>query len=111
MLDSYIKGKSKSNADSAAEEAAQRLWKYRQPLAFGVHQVAPEGRLLACEDASMQLYRQNDGLSEEGLMRHVSCVICFVDVGFSFPRIPHFPPPVFAVAIAVAVVFAIFPAN
>lgn len=75
VLDFYSKGRSKSNADSAAEEAAQRLWRYRQPLAFGAHQVAPDGRLLACDDVSMQLYRQNDGLSEEGLMRHVS--FCF----------------------------------
>lgn len=46
--------------------------RYRQPLAFGVHQVAPEGRVLGAEEIQMSLYRQNDGLSEEGLMRHVS---------------------------------------
>lgn len=72
VLDAYSKARSKSNADAAAEEAAQRLWRYRQPLAFGVHHVAPDGRLLACDEVSMPLYRQNDGLSEEGLMRHVS---------------------------------------
>ncbi|CAN0055320.1 unnamed protein product [Pylaiella littoralis] len=69
VLDAYSKGRSKSNADSAAEEAAQRLWRYRQPLAFGVYQVAPEGRLLGGDELSMSLHRQNDGLSEEGLMR------------------------------------------
>lgn len=47
-------------------------YRYRQPLAFGVHQVAPEGRVLGAEEIQMSLYRQNDGLSEEGLMRHVS---------------------------------------
>ncbi|CAM9540913.1 unnamed protein product, partial [Ectocarpus sp. 12 AP-2014] len=69
VLDAYSKGRSKSNADAAAEEAAQRLWRYRQPLAFGVYQAAPEGRLLGGDEVSMSLYRQNDGLSEEGLMR------------------------------------------
>lgn len=47
--------------------------RYRQPLAFGVYQPAPEGRLLAGEDVSMSLYRQNDGLNEENLMRQVRC--------------------------------------
>ncbi|CAM9497928.1 unnamed protein product, partial [Scytosiphon promiscuus] len=69
VLDAYSKGRTKSNADTAAEEAAQRLWRYRQPLAFGVYPAALEGRLLAGDELSMSLYRQNDGLSEEGLMR------------------------------------------
>lgn len=45
--------------------------RYRQPLAFGVYQVAPDGRLQAGDEMSMSLYRQNDGLSEENLMRQV----------------------------------------
>ena len=34
--------------------------------------MAPEGRIQGGEDVVMSLYRQNDGLSEEGLMRLVS---------------------------------------
>lgn len=45
--------------------------RYRQPLAFGVYQAAPDARLLAGDELSMSLYRQNDGLSEENLMRQV----------------------------------------
>lgn len=58
--------------------ACDATHRYRQPLAFGVHQVAPEGRVLGAEEIQMSLYRQNDGLSEEGLMRHVSLeyVVC-----------------------------------
>jgi C2 domain in Dock180 and Zizimin proteins len=67
----YAKGKGKK-AEADALDAAQRLWRYRQPLAFASAAVCPSpggasGPLISGE-RNMILFKQSEGLSEEGLM-------------------------------------------
>ncbi|CAM9510553.1 unnamed protein product, partial [Phaeothamnion confervicola] len=71
VLDTYAKGKTKKSG-TEAEEAAQRLGRYRQPLAFAAAPACLDRGPLASGPLQLQLYRQNDGFSDEMLMQAVA---------------------------------------
>jgi hypothetical protein len=75
VLEPYAKGKAGKRLGADVEEVASRLGAYRQPVAFGAVTLCgggaggpPSASRLSRGPNTMVLWRQNSGLSEEGLM-------------------------------------------
>ncbi|CAM9400937.1 unnamed protein product [Chrysoparadoxa australica] len=87
VLEAYAKGKGKKvsrtpthlcltsalclallQADLDVSESVNRLWQFRQPVAFGVSPVLRDNGQMATGALGMVLFRQNSGMSEEMLM-------------------------------------------